>query len=329
MKRKRLNHLIVVRSALAVVFLLASSSGTFGKSGHAIAQAPAATERNSETGFSDAGLEGFVTRMEGVFNSGQNSSNPAGRPLRNWTPDDFGVLGTDMLTLIRAVISSERYDLVDRLKPQSMRRAEYSRAILREAARRNNGDLEDIYAYRLDAPVSSVTVSRPIGVAASAQVRVTADPEILAIHDAAANILKNPRYGGVVFEPDVAQAMRRPDLALAGVPVRTDAATYDLGYTAGALVSFRQGQPLALSVSFVQKAPVVQAGYCAVAFDIFRSSGRTVDQTEAFVAGFAQARVDARRGFQGQDAALGIMAHCPPVAVTLSNQDRLNFAIVR
>lgn len=290
---------------------------------------PAPEQRNPETGFNEASLERFVGNMEGIYNTGRNSSNPTGQPLRNWTPDDFGVLGTDMLTLIRAVISSERYDLVDRLKPQSMSRAEYSRAILREAARRNNGDLEDFYAYRLDAPVSSVTVSRPIGVAASAQVRVTADPEILAIHDAAANILKNPRYGGVVFEPDVAQAMRRPDLALAGVPVRTDAATYDLGYTAGATVAMRSGQQLPLSIGFVEKPDQVQPAYCAVTNDIFSRQGRIVDQTEAFTAGFAQARIDAKSNFQGQEVATGLFGSCPVQTTPLTTNTRLALAITR
>lgn len=289
----------------------------------------AQASRNPETGFNEAGLEGFVNGTERIYNTGPNSSNPTGKPLRNWTPDDLGILDTDTLSTIRAVISSERYDLVDRLKPQSMSRTEYSRAILREAASRNNGDLENFYTRRLGAPVSAVQVSRPIGVPAYAQVRVTADPAILAIHDAAVNILKNPRYAGVVFEPDVAQAMRRPDLALSGVPVRTDASTYDLGYTAGATVAMRNGQKLPLSVGFVENPAQVQAGYCAVANDIFARKGRVVDQTEAFAAGFTQARVDARSNFQGQEVSTGLYGACPVQRTPLTNDTRLAFAVKR
>lgn len=319
---------ILAMSAAAFAVAFASVIGVSEISSIAKAQ-PTPAPRNPETGFNDTFLEQSVLDLEGIFNSGPNSSNPTGRPLRNWTPDDFGVLSTNMLTIIRAVISSERYDLVDRLKPENMGRAEYSRAILRESASRNNGDLENFYSRRLAAPVSSVTVSRPIGVPTSAQVRVTADPSILAIHDAAVSILRNPKYAAVVFEPDVAQAMGRPDRALAGVPVRTDASTYDLGYTAGAAAALRAGQSLALSVGFVEAPEKVQRAYCMIAFDIFRSAGRTVDQTEAFSAGFLQARIDARSNFQGQEVPLAFNSPCPSVSAPLTNQDRLDFAIVR
>lgn len=292
------------------------------------AQQPATT-RNPQTGFNEVLLERFVGNMEAIYNTGPNSSNPRGLPLRNWTPDDLGVLDTATLSAIRAIISSERYDLVDRLKPQNMSRAEYSRAILREAASRNNGDLEDFYSHRLAAPVASVQVSRPIGVPASSQVRVSADPAILAIHDAAVNILRNPRYAGVVFEPDVAQAMGHPELALAGVTVRTDASTYDLGYTAGATVVMRNGKALPLSIGFVENVDQVHAGYCAVTNDIYARQGRSVDQTEAFSAGFAQARIDARSNFQGQDVPTGLNGACPAQTPPVTDNVRIALAITR
>ncbi len=53
--------------------------------------------------------------------------------------------------------------------------------------------------------------------------------------------------------------------------------------------------------------------------------GRTLDQTEAFTAGFVQARVDARSNFQGTDIPVGFSSPCSSVSARVTLQDRLNF----
>jgi hypothetical protein len=226
------------------------------------------------------------------------------------------------------MFSDERYDLIDQIKPTTMNREQFSRAILRESARR--GIVDNPYERRFsDFPQRNITVTRPLGVSPNPQNQVTASPVILALNDSATNVILNPRTAGFLIEPDVARAIGRPDLALNGVSIANDAATYDFGYTVGALPEFRRGQQLEKVLGFVQPPDVVQQAFCPVVGEIFRQDGRTLDQTEAFTAGFIQARIDARTNFQGTDIPVGTTALCPASAPRVTSKDRIDFRIVR
>lgn len=282
----------------------------------------------AQTQFNGERLADALRVIKASFDLGVATSNPDGKPISQWLAADFKKFSADDIFIIRAAITDERYDLIDSLKPTAMSRAEFTRTILREAARR--GILENFYDERFqNVPMSDVTVSRPLQAPANAQRPVTANPVELALHDAAASVVFNPRTAAITIEPDVANAMRRPDLSLFGVSIVNDAATYDLGYTTGALPQFRRGQTLELGLGFVQGPEQVQQAFCPVTNEIFRQSGRTLDQTEAFSAGFIQARIDARSNFQGTDVATGITAACPSVTPPATRQDRVNLALAR
>lgn len=282
----------------------------------------------AQRSFNQQALEDLARGIIARFDLGRTSDNPNGTPISQWTAQDFFKFDNSEIFAIRAMFSDERYDLIDQIKPTSMNREQFSRAILRESARR--GILENPYERRFsDIPTNDVTVMRPLGVSPQAQRAVTASPVTLALNDSATNVILNPRTAGILIEPDVARAMGRPDLALNGVSIANDAATYDFGYTVGALPEFRRGQQLEKGLGFVQPPEVVQQAYCNVTAEIFRQSGRTLDQTEAFSAGFIQARIDARTNFQGTDIPVGTTASCPVVTPRVTTQDRINFALAR
>jgi hypothetical protein len=312
--------------------LLAASALLFASIPLLTLNAPQATAQATrflpaQTQFSGERLTDLSRLLKARFDLGPSTRNPDGRPISQWTTADFQKLDDVDIFTIRAAVVDERYDLIDSLKPTSMSRAEFSRAILREAARR--GTIENFYDDRFQGmPMANVTVARPLQVAPSAQRQVSANPVVLALYDAAKNVIRDPRTSAIAIEPDVANAMSRPDLALHGVSIANDSATYDLGYTVGALPQYRREQPLEIVLGFVQQPSQVQQAFCPIINEIFRQSGRTLDQTEAFSAGFAQARIDARTNFQGQDIASGFAAACPSVTPLATRQDRINFALV-
>jgi hypothetical protein len=292
------------------------------------AQAQATPFLPAQTQFNRDLLNDSIRAIKAKFDLGVSTSNPDGKPISQWTTVDFRKFTDEDIFAIRAAFVDERYDLIDSLKPTAMSRSEFSRAILRESARR--GVVENFYDRRFQGmPMADVTVARPLQATPSAQRQVSANPVVLALFDTAKNVIRDPRTSAIAIEPDVVNAMRRPDLALHGVSIANDSATYDLGYTAGALPQYRREQPLEIVLGFAQQPPQVQQAFCPIVNEIFRQSGRTLDQTEAFSAGFAQARIDARTSFQGQDIASGFVAACASITPLATRENRINFAIVR
>ena len=317
---------VLVSTAAVFAVSLACVAGADGNAAIAQAQATPAPQTSlpAERSFNQQALEDGARIIVARFDLGRTSSNPDGRPISQWTAQDFFKFSNSEINLIRAMFSDERYDLIDQIKPSSMNREQFSRATLREAARR--GTLENPYMRRFsDLPTNEVSVMRPLGVSPEAQRQVTATPITLTFYDNAAIIIINPRIARIEIEPDVARAIGRPDFAGSGVSIANDAATYDLGYTVGALPQFRRGQILGLALGFAQPAEVLEAAFCPISSEIFRLEGRTLDQTEAFAAGFAQARIDARSNFQGTNIPVGLSSPCPSISARVTLQDRLNF----
>jgi hypothetical protein len=322
-------HSVIVSKAkiMAAVIVCASMAICFVVAEQAKA-APQVTSMPVERTFNQTALEDGARITIARFDLGRTSSNPNGTPISQWTAQDFFKFSDSEISLTRSMFGDERYDLIDQIKPKSMNRVQFGRAILRESARR--GILANPYERRFGGiPTNAVTVIRPLGVLPEAQDRVAAAPLRLTLHNNATVIIKNPRIAGIQIEPDVAHAMGRPDLALHGVSIANDAATFDFGYTVGAMPEFRRGQTLELSLGFAQTPEVLQTAFCLIVGEIFRQPGRTLDQTEAFSAGFVQARMDARSNFQGSDIPVGLSASCPSTASRATTQDRLNFGLAR
>ena len=289
--------------------------------------APQASANNPITGFNDAALDKYLKGYLFVYDTGRTAPNPKGKRVANWTPEDFGVLPTEMLYFLRAAINSERYDIVDRLKPTAMSRAEFAHVILREATRRNNGDLLDYYQTRLDLPKINISIKRPLDVAPTEQRTVITDPTTATVFDAAIAVLKNPRTASIDFPEDVLKATNRLERNGYGIPMRTDTAAYDLGYTAGALPTMHNGAPLTIAIGFKKDTTTVQEAYCVVTNDIF-NQGNNIDQREAFSVGFAQARLDAQKGnFQSKDVPIGLFRPCPQNTPAVTTQHRLALAL--
>jgi hypothetical protein len=287
---------------------------------HFAYEAQASTQRKSE--FKAKGLEDAADRTIEMYNLGVVSGNPDGKPLAQWTPADFYKFHDNAIDELRAMISDERYDLIDRIKPTAMNRAEFVRSVMRETAKR--GTTEHYYDWRFrDIPLTDVSVARPLDVPAASQRTVSANPVQLALHDAAAAVIKNPRAGAMVIEPDVAAKIGKSALSIS---LATDTSTYDLGYTVGALPLFRIGMPMAIAINFGQGRDNVQKAYCSIAFEIFKT-GRTLDQTEVFSAGFLQARIDGKSNFEGTEKETGAFAPCASGALSVTTEDRLNFRL--
>lgn len=284
--------------------------------------------------FDQAALERGAANISVIYNSGAVKQNPDGKPLAQWTVDDIkGKFITSELNIIRAIIQDERYDLVDRIKPTAMSRSEFSRAVLRELAKR--GELKTLYDRRFsDVSERVATVQRPLQVPPANQRTVTGDVVTIALSDAATNAVVNPlstEAFRINIENDVAAQIGLPvqaDGKLSGIDTRTDTAAYDLGYTVGALPQFRRGAPFEKGITFrEQDANEINEGYCVVVNEIFAQSGRSLNQREVFTAGFSQGRSDARTNFQGREAQTGLFDLCPARTPAPTEQDLAKLAL--
>ncbi|ATQ43132.1 hypothetical protein CSW64_12255 [Caulobacter mirabilis] len=210
-----------------------------------------------------------------------------------------------------------------------MTRAEFSRGILREAARR--GDAMDYYERRLPFGVDAVTVSRPQEAAPERRVTVTENPAFITARDTSVGILRNRNLGAVTVQPDVMeQTGLRPDPQgrPVGFGIQTDTAAYDLGYTMGAAPQNRPNGGTPLALLFDQGREQITYGYCVATNDIYAQSGRTIDQREAFSVGWLQALQDARASFEPTNARIGVLdTVCPATAPPVTDNARLMLAI--
>lgn len=261
--------------------------------------------------------------------TGRSSYNPDGKPLRQWNATDLTRLTTGELSTIRAIFIFENYDLVDRIKPDGMSRAEFSRSILRESSRR--GEVMDYYERRLPFAVDTVTVARPQEAPAAQRVTVTESPALITARDAAVGILRNRNLGAITVQSDVAtQTGIRPDPQgrPAGIGIQSDTSVYDLGYTMGAIPQNRANGSLPLSLLFDRTPAEISSAYCVATNDIYAQRGRTIDQQEAFSAGFAQGRSDTGANFDPAEARIGILGTvCPTNTPAVNDNTRLMLAL--
>lgn len=254
--------------------------------------------------------------------SGVSNVNPDGKPFREWNAADLSRLSEGELSTIRAISIYENYDLLDQIKPNGMSRAEFSRSILREAARR--GDAMDYYERRMPFGVDSVTVSRPQEAPPERRVTVTEHPAFITARDATVGILRNRNLGAITVQPDVAaQTGLRPDPQgrPAGFGIQTDTSAYDLGYTMGAAPQNRPNGSTPLELLFDQGPEQITYGYCAATNDMYARQGRTIDQQEAFSAGWLQGRQDARSDFSPTDVRIGVLGTVCPVSTPPVNDN--------
>jgi hypothetical protein len=235
--------------------------------------------------------------------------------------------------IIRAMIQDERYDLVDRIKPTAMSRAEFSRAVLRELARR--GELKTLYDRRFsDVSERVATVQRPLHVPPANQRTQKGDVVTIALSDAATNAVVNPlsaKAFRINIENDVAAQIGLPvraDGNLSGIDTRTDTAAYDLGYTVGALPQFRVGAIFEKGISFKEEGHAkINYAFCLVVNNIFSMEGRIINQRQVFTVGFMQGRIDTRNNFQSTEYKIGIFDLCPAHTPVPTEQDLANLAL--
>jgi len=230
---------------------------------------------------------------------------------------------------IRSIFIFENYDLIDQIKPQGMSRAEFSRSVLREFARR--GNVMDYYERRLDLKDDPVTVIRPQAAPRELQRAVTGSSTFITARDAAIGILRNPNLGAIAIQPDVAAqtGLRlNPQAPLPGIGMQTDTSAYDLGYSMGAAPQNRADGSSPLTLTFNQGPEQIAYGYCVVTNDIYAQRGRTIDQREAFAAGFLQARHDASGGFDPGKERIGALGTvCPTSTPAADNNTRLMLSL--
>lgn len=269
-------------------------------------------------------VRGYITDF-----GGRTQYNPDGKNFRDFTAADFSRLPDRDLSTIRAIFIEENYDLIDQIKPTRMSRAEFSRGILREAARR--GEAMNYYEFRMPFGVENVTVARPQEAPPERRVNLTESPAFITARDTAVGILRNRNLGSVNVQPDVAaQVGLRPDAQgrLPGFGIPTDTAAYDLGYTMGAVPQNRPNGSAPLELLFDQGPEQITYGYCAATNDIYAQRGRVIDQQEAFSAGWMQGRQDARSDFNPTDVRIGVLGSVCPVSTPPVNDNvRLMLAL--
>lgn len=274
--------------------------------------------------------------------------NPPRKSYKNYTSSDLMSLDTATLSTMRNLFTDEKYTYTDKLLPDGMNRAEYTRAILRELARR--GEVADKYiGFPTNNPAiqtKSISVVRTApGVAGAKPEMVTEQINTLVIHDAAVDmILQSPE--GLRLSADVVKAIGLDGGRL--YPLKNDAEAYDFGYAVGSMPRFRQNDALKIGLkidptpaqvelirsavdrmtkgktdaeveamrSEVQQVVTTmsnqfnQNNYCT-STDLLFKEGRAHDNRTAMLLGMAQARIDARSDFKPTSDHIGLFGDCP------------------
>lgn len=244
-----------------------------------------------------------------------NSSNEVGKPLSQWTGEDLKKLDSKRVGSFRAVLGDDRWDITDTLIPSSMSRAEFTRAIIREAARRNEAENDAYRTLGGMKPKNKMTAEREmlsIGTSETGVSRnITDEAGVFAIFDAAVQVVayNQPKF---VISSEVLQAMGKkvPSNEVVTFPL-TDVDQYDLGYTIGAMPEFRpDGEGFDVSFKLDSTPEQVQAAFCPTANKLFEN-GAGLDPRDAFLTGLMQARIDAKTNFEPNADEIGLFAPCP------------------
>lgn len=275
-------------------------------------------------------------------------NNPVGKDHIYFTSADLAKVDSEMLRVVRSIINTENYPYIDKLVPKNMDRAEFTRAVLRELARRG----EVAYPYNTfptnkpELQNTQITVERfPFYVQDAKAEKVTERVGNIAIHDGFVDIAQN-NSAAIRLISDVGSKVGV--VGGRAYPIDTDAEAFDFGYTVGAQQAFRQKNGLKL-VLFVtptreeteqliaaeneikkgktpdqiaaiqnqidaatrQKADaLVQQKYCRDVATIFEP-GNAISNKEAMIRGFTQARVDIRTDFDPANDRIGLYGDCP------------------
>ena len=271
------------------------------------------------------GLESFTVAYI-VAGCTTNTNNLTNKNYRYLNATDFVKLNVNSLPLIRSLFDFERYDLIDRIIPYHMSRAEFHRAVLRESARR--GIITMPYKSRLGLTGVNegtlVTVNRPRDVPASAERRITGAAFAVILLDAASNFLKNPTLGALVLSPDIVAEFGIKTDKPVGFAMAADTYLIDLGYTVGSMPEAQLNGMLPLQLEYgTDQQNQLQAAYCVAANEAYLGTDRVIDQNEAFSIGYLQAKMDRQTGFSGPEQSLGVFGgRCPQATRRATNADR-------
>jgi hypothetical protein len=246
------------------------------------------------------------------FYSASTPTNPTRKSVKDWSSEDLKFISDADVTLIRTLLTQERYDISDAMTPSSMSRADFLRAVLRESAQRGIAD-DNWLVGTTPSRSRQITVSRaPIGLENPVPQQVRELASVVAIRDAAEDILVN-NANAFRFKPEVASALGYKPQDF--FRIINDAKAYDFGYTVGSMNEYRQDNGLRIRATSPLPPQEVQARYCAPTNLIFEP-GRALDNRDSFLAGFLQARVDSRTNFEPVNDHIGLFAECPPAPKT-------------
>jgi hypothetical protein len=244
------------------------------------------------------------------FYSTSKSENHTQKNLKDWTSNDLKKVESRDLDVIRQVMESEHYKYIDPILPNSMNRAEFARAVLRESARR--GEIAGMYLHGFGEikgfDTQRIVVTRTaFGTANALPEKVVELAGVIAIRDAGINMITTD-VGGIALQDDVSRELGRPS-STQGKPIETDAQAFDFGYTVGAMPQFKKDDALHVRVNLAS-AQETQAKYCPDMKKLFQE-GRAHNNSTAVVLGFMQARIDAKQQFESGSDRIGLFAECP------------------
>jgi hypothetical protein len=274
--------------------------------------------------------------------------NPTGKSYTDFTAADIAKLDTPVLTNLRNMMLAEKYNLTDALLPNNMGRAEFTRATLRELARRNQiaPRYDGFPTFDPKVQSSKISVSRhPFAVDGAVASLATDTVSNIAMRDGLVDIVQN-NSNAIRVASDLASkvGLQKPR----AINIDTDAEAFDFGYTVGSLPQYKKEDPLkltfflrptreqsarilaeedaltegkspaqvaamrqALDVANKKKADdYVQRDHCQAIADLFEP-GNALSNKEAVLRGFLQARVDGRSSFDSSQDAVGIYGECP------------------
>lgn len=187
--------------------------------------------------------------------AGNRFSNPPQKAYADFTSEDIAKMPTDTLHGVRAMMNAEQYQITDPILPRAMSRADFTRAVLRELARRNELSAPFILfpTFSETEQNKRITLNRAaFEFAPAEESRSVSQPQnvtervgIHAIRDAAIDIIQSNSEGMRVTS-DLAQqvGLQRGRI----LPLNTDAEAYNFGYLVGSLSQFRNDNGLRLGL---------------------------------------------------------------------------------
>lgn len=281
------------------------------------------------------GLERSTELYEGIFNPNRTGNPVRGKSFRDLTAEDFRSIPRDLdgLVILPIILyGTERYDLIDRIRPTAMSRDEFFHVMLRENAYRNTLGVALNNSEYVPNEVSErpITVTRPVnrdGTVVDTTVQIPAGD--IAFRDAATDILANGRLQVVEMHADVLRQTLPPDIVRSTAEINTETSAMILGVFAGTNPNFLTADSaLPLSAYYPKSKAETQTAVCA-ALPAITEPGRPrgMNQNMALSAGLLLGRQYSNERYENLSTDYGVLGDICPSTAPVWNHETMGAAI--